>query len=151
TPDLYLKSADEMAALFPEHPEAVANTLAIDERCQVDLPLGGDWVLPDFPVPAGVTGDSFVLAKVYEGARQRYRCDVRLLADKLTTEQKQIMARIDYELEVIAKKVYSAYFLIVADFTVWAKQQGIAVGPGRGSAAGSIVSYCMQIPGIDPL
>lgn len=150
TPDLYLKSTEEMAALFPEHPEAMSNTVKIAERCTVELEIGGEWELPHFPVPEGHTVDTYLKQKVYEGMQWRYGIN-SAQQDMLTEDQKAIIARADYELDVIAKKGYSAYFLIVSDFTVWAKNQGIAVGPGRGSAAGSIVSYCMNITGIDPM
>lgn len=149
TPDLYLKSTEEMAALFPDHPEAMSNTLKIAEQCNVELAIGGEWVLPHFPVPEGHTVDSYLHQQVYEGVKWRYGFDP--IQPELTEAQQVVKTRADYELEVIAKKGYSAYFLIVSDFTVWAKNQGIAVGPGRGSAAGSLVSYCMNITGIDPI
>src|SRR5690606_11652500 len=123
----------------------------VAERCHVELNLGGDWVLPHYPVPEGDTVDTYLRKKVYEGMQWRYGIDSSVDLEKLPEEQKKIRASVDYELDVIATKGYSAYFLIVSDFAVWAKEQGIAVGPGRGSAAGSIVSYCMNITGIDPI
>jgi DNA polymerase-3 subunit alpha len=151
TPDLYLKSTEEMALLFPDHPEAMTNTVMLAKRCNVEFEVGGEWVLPYFPVPEGHTVDTYLHQQVYEGVKWRYDIDLDLPEEQLTDKQKVIKTRADYELDVIAKKGYSAYFLIVSDFTVWAKNQGIAVGPGRGSAAGSIVSYCMNITGIDPM
>ena len=150
-PTLYLKSTEEMSELFPDHPEAMANTLKIAERCNVELKLGGDWIWPYFPVPEGETVDTHLRQLTYEGMQWRYGIDSSIDIESLSADHKAIRARVDYELDVIAKKGYSAYFLIVSDFTVWAKNQGIAVGPGRGSAAGSIVSYCMNITGIDPI
>lgn len=150
-PTLYMKSTEEMAQLFPDHPEAMENTLKIAERCNVEIKLGGDWIWPYFPVPEGDTVDTHLRNLVYEGMKWRYGVDAAIDLEQLPDEHKIIRARVDYELDVIAKKGYSAYFLIVSDFTVWAKNQGIGVGPGRGSAAGSIVSYCMNITGIDPI
>ncbi len=150
-PTLYMKSTEEMAELFPDHPQAMANTLKIAERCNVEFKLGGDWIWPYFPVPEGETVDTHLQKLTYDGMKWRYGIDGATSPDQLPEDQKVIRARVDYELDVIAKKGYSAYFLIVSDFTVWAKNQGIAVGPGRGSAAGSIVSYCMNITGIDPI
>ncbi len=151
TPDLYLKTAEEMAQVLPNHPEAMANTVKIAERCNVEIQIGGDWVLPYFPVPEGHNVDTYLREKVYEGMKWRYDVDGSIPLEELSDKDKTIRQRADYELEVIATKGYSAYFLIVSDFTVWAKDQGIAVGPGRGSAAGSLVSYCMNITGIDPI
>lgn len=150
-PTLYMKSAEEMAELFPEHPEAMENTLKVAERCNVEIKLGGDWIWPSFPVPEGHDVDTYLKELTYKGMEWRYGIDSTKEMDELSEDQKVIKARVDYELDVIAKKGYSAYFLIVSDFTVWAKEQGIGVGPGRGSAAGSIVSYCMNITGIDPI
>src|SRR5690606_11398668 len=142
---------EEMATVLPDHPEAMTNTVRIAERCNVEIPIGGDWVLPHFPVPEGHTVDTYLKERVYQGMMWRYNVDGSKPLDDLTDKEKVIRQRADYELEVIATKGYSAYFLIVSDFTVWAKDQGIAVGPGRGSAAGSLVSYCMNITGIDPI
>jgi DNA polymerase-3 subunit alpha len=151
TPDLFLKSVEQMALLFPDYPEAMSNTVEIAQRCSVDFELGGDWVLPYFPVPEGESVDSYLRSMSYQGMEERYGFSATTPVASLSELQQKILTRVDYELDVIKTKGYSAYFLIVSDFTVWAKNQGIAVGPGRGSAAGSIVSYCMSITGIDPI
>lgn len=138
SPDFYMKSQEEMANLFVEVPEAISNTGKIADMCSVEITLG-KWIMPKYEVPNEQTLDDYLKAQVLEGAEKRYGA--------LTTE---IQERIDYELSVILKKGYSTYFLTVADFVNWAKDQGISVGPGRGSAAGSVVSYCLRITDIDP-
>ena len=137
--EFYLKSADEMAALFPEYPDALSNTWLIAERCQVDFEF--DILhLPEFPVPAGLNADDYLEKLCQERLAWRYR--------EITPE---IRERLAYELAVIRKMGYSGYFLIVWDFVNYAREQAIPVGPGRGSAAGSIVSYLLGITNIDPL
>ena len=135
----YVRSPQEMGELFADMPEALENTLAIAERCNVDIPVGA-WILPKYQPPDGSTPDEHIRRLVYESAERKYRP---------VTEE--IRTRIDYELEVIIEKGYSTYMLIVADYVNWAKEHGIAVGPGRGSAAGSLVSYLLNVTGIDPL
>ncbi|MBV9120822.1 MAG: DNA polymerase III subunit alpha, partial [Chloroflexi bacterium] len=135
----YVRSPGEMAALFPDHPEAIENSLAIAERCHVDIP-SGNWILPHYEPPDGSRPEDYIRRQVYQSAEQRYR-----------PLSEEIKARIEYELDVIIEKGYATYMLIVADYVNWAKEQGIAVGPGRGSAAGSLVSYLLNITGIDPL
>ncbi len=139
TNEFYLKSGDEMAALFPAHPEAVANTVRIAERCNVTLEFGKLY-LPEFPIPAGLTADAYLRQLCLERLPARYPA-----AGKTETD------RLDYELGVIAQMGFASYFLIVWDFVSYARQEGIAVGPGRGSAAGSIVAYLLGITNIDPL
>ena len=138
SPDFYLKTPDEMANLFVETPEAVLNTGKIADMCNVEITLG-KWIMPKYEVPTDETLDEYLEKLVMIGAQKRY--------GKIISETKE---RIDYELSVIFKKGYSTYFLTVADFVNWAKSQGISVGPGRGSAAGSVVSYCLSITDIDP-
>ncbi|HSD98428.1 MAG TPA: DNA polymerase III subunit alpha [Patescibacteria group bacterium] len=138
SPDFYMKSQDEMESLFAQTPEAVTNTGKIADMCQVDITLG-KWVMPKYEIPEGTTLDEYLEKHVFEGAKKRY--------GDVTEEIKE---RIAYELSVIFKKGYSTYFLTVADFVNWAKDHGISVGPGRGSAAGSVVSYCLNITDIDP-
>jgi DNA polymerase-3 subunit alpha len=135
----YVRSPQQMAELFPELPEALENTLAIAERCHVDIPMG-DWILPKYAPPDGSRPEDYIRRLVYQGAERKYHP---------VTEE--VRRRIEYELDVITHKGLCTYFLIVADFVNWAKDNGIAVGPGRGSAAGSIVSYLLNITGIDPL
>ncbi|CAN5272681.1 DNA polymerase III subunit alpha [soil metagenome] len=138
--EFYFKSSEEMAARFPDHPEALANTGWIAERCDVELDFGKVH-LPAFPLPPEHrTLEALLEALAREGLAERY--------DPVTDE---IRERFEYELEVIQKTGYAGYFLIVADFIAYARSRKIAVGPGRGSAAGSLVAYCLGITNIDPL
>jgi len=137
--EFYLKSPEEMASLFSYIPEALENTIRIAESCNVTLDFGTIH-LPSFRVPEGLTEDEYLNRLCYKGARERY--------PEITGEIKQ---RLDYELETIKKMGYSSYFLIVWDFINFARQNGIMVGPGWGSAAGSLVAYCLYITNIDPL
>jgi DNA polymerase-3 subunit alpha len=139
SPDFYIKSQDEMTGLFVQTPEAIENTVKIADRCNVEIPLD-KWIMPLFEVPGGKTAAEYIKVKVDEGLKKRYQ--------EIT---KEITDRVDYELSVILKKGYETYILIVADFVNWAKDQGITVGPGRGSNAGSIVSYALNISDVDPL
>ncbi len=138
SPDFYIKSAEEMQKLFPDVPEAIENTVKIAEACNVEIELG-KWHMPIFDVPDGKTASEYLTELTYKGMKHRY--------SEVTDEIKK---RVDYELSVIIKKQYETYFLIVSDFVNWAKDQGIAVGPGRGSAAGSVVSYVLNITDVDP-
>ena len=137
-PELYLKTAEEMAALFPDDPEAIANTVKIAELCDIDLPLG-TFVPPHFEVPGGVTPDQ-QLRKLAEAGVQR----------KYGTVTAEIGARLEHELTVIQKTGYAAYILIVQDFIAFAQQRGILTAV-RGSAGGSLVNYCIDLTDIDPL
>ena len=139
TQEFYIKDADEMAALFPEHPEALANTVKIAERCQVDFEFG-KYHLPEFDVPEGYTSLEYLQKLCDEGFARRYPDD-----------DGTVRGRLQYEIDMIAKMGFVDYFLIVSDFIGYAKSQGIPVGPGRGSAAGSIVSYCLGITDLDPI
>ena len=142
TPELYFKSAAEMAALFREHPEAVANTLAIAERCNVEIEFGVP-KYPDYPPPAGLTQNGYLRQIVDAGLRERY--------GTRATEDPVIRERLERELALLESQGFVNYFLIVWDFIDWARQHGIPVGPGRGSAAGSMVAYAMRITDIDPI
>lgn len=139
TDEFYLKTPDQMQALFSHVPEAITNTLKIAERCQLELELGGRH-LPKFPLPEGVDASGYLRQLAAEGARARYG-DIR----------GEVEERLSHELGIIEQMGYCDYFLIVWDFVRFAKENGIMVGPGRGSAAGSIVSYCLGITQIDPL
>lgn len=139
SPDFYLRSPEEMQGLFIQYPEAISNTADIAKRCTVEIETG-KWVLPHFPVPGEETPESYLSKLANERVAERY--------GQITEEIKN---RLNYELSVITKKGYSTYFLVVADFVNWAKKQGITVGPGRGSAAGSLVAYAMRITELDPL
>lgn len=139
--DYSLASAVEMAERFKAWPEALERTQQIAARCQVTLPLGTIHI-PYYGLPEGVTADQ----------QLRQLCEVNMPKQYLTeAEQSDARRRLDYELEVIAKTGFASYFLIVQDFVNWAKSQHIVVGPGRGSAAGSIVAYLTRITNIDPL
>ena len=140
----YVKSAEEMHALFADHPDTWRSTLEIAERCRVEIEFGTHH-LPAFPVPEKSTEAEELRRKVYEGAVERYPGSSPA---ELPTEVRE---RIDYELGVINQMGFPAYFLIVADLCDYARRVGIRVGPGRGSAAGCIVSYCTGITQLDPL
>ena len=136
----YLKSEAEMRRLFPGRDDVYANSQAIADRCEFDFEKR--FFLPDFPRPAGyTTNDDLLVALAEEGAARRY-------GDPLPESVRQ---RLDYELGVITKVGYAGYFLIVEDFIRWARSRGIPVGPGRGSAAGSLVSYALGVTNVDPL
>lgn len=138
SPDFYIKSPDEMRGLFIKHPDAIENTVKVAERCNVEIQLG-KWILPKFDVPGDKSPGEYLKELVQEGLKERYG-----------QISKEIQERADYELEIILKKGYETYFLTVADFVNWAKSKAISVGPGRGSAAGSVVSYALNITDIDP-
>ncbi|MEX2013292.1 MAG: DNA polymerase III subunit alpha [Candidatus Levyibacteriota bacterium] len=139
SPDFYMKSKEEMSGLFLQTPEALENTSKIADMCNVEL-IMGKWTMPVFDVPDGKTSNEYIKGQVNDGLTRRY--------GEITPE---IRKRADYELSIILNKGYETYILIVADFVNWAKGQGITVGPGRGSAAGSIVSYALNITDVDPL
>ncbi len=138
SPDFYLKSAEEMKAAFAQYPEAVKNTVKIAEECNLEIELG-KWKMPIFEVPEEFDSKSYLQHLVDTRIHERY--------SEITPE---IRERVNYELEVIFNKGYETYFLVVQDFVNWAKDNGISVGPGRGSAAGSVVSYILSITDIDP-
>jgi len=140
SPDHYLKSANEMKQLFPDFPDALKNTLAIAEKCNLNISTG-KWILPDYPLPKTEKSSEKYLRKLsLIGLKKRF--------SKLTPELKK---RLNYELDVICNKGFATYFLIVQDFVNWSKKQGIRVGPGRGSVAGSLVAFALRITSIDPL
>ena len=137
--ELYLKSEEEMRALFPELQEAADNTVAIAERCNYDFEFG-HYHLPRFKLPAGETDSFAYLQKLCEkGFAERF------------PDRPQVHEQLEYELNMIKKMGFVDYFLIVSDFIGYAKRNGIPVGPGRGSAAGSVVSYCLHITDVDPI
>ena len=138
--DYYLKSEEEMAALFADYPEALENTAKIATRCQVDFTFG-ELQLPFYPLPEHFESDDAYL---------RALCEERL-SSRYADVTDEIRTRLDYELDVIHGMGYASYFLIVWDFIVYARGHGVEVGPGRGSAAGSIVAYLLGITNIDPL
>ena len=141
-PEYWLKSYEEMSALFPDDPEVIENTVRIAEQCDLEIAIGQS-LLPHFPLPlkeTAQTADDYLKQLVFTGLKNRY--------SKITTEIEQ---RVSYELSVIRDMEFAGYFLIVQDFVQFARNSGISVGPGRGSAAGSIVAYALQITNIDPL
>jgi DNA polymerase III subunit alpha len=140
TNEFYIKSSEEMAESFAEWPEAVPSTLEIAERCQLKIELGS-LLLPRYPTPDGEEPEAMLRRIAGEGLRARY-------GDPPPAEA---MERLEFELGVIEEMGFSSYFLIVWDFVRFAKQNGVAVGPGRGSAAGSIASYSLDITDLDPL
>ena len=137
----YLKSPAEMRALFSGVPEACDNTLVIAERCQTSFDEGVGTYMPEFPVPAGESETSWFIKEVNTGLAERFPEGVPDYAIK----------QAEYEEEVIIGKGYAGYFLVVADFINWAKRNGIRVGPGRGSGAGSMCAYAMKITDLDPV
>lgn len=141
-PELYFKSGEEMAALFADRPDAITNTLVIAERCHAKLEFGQS-KYPDYLPPEGKTREGYLRELCEEGVRSRY--GERSLTDP------EISKRFEFELSVLYKTGFTSYFLIVWDFINYAKSKGIPVGPGRGSAAGSIIAYVLGITDLDPL
>jgi len=141
-PELYFKSPEQMRALFAELPEACDNTLAIAERCGFEMEFGQP-KYPAYEAPAGTTREAFLRELCYAGLQKRY--GGRAGSDA------ELQERLSYELSVIEKTGFVSYFLIVWDFINYAKTQGIPVGPGRGSAAGSLIAYVLDITDIDPI
>ena len=135
----YLKSPTEMLALFSELPEAVKNTVGVAERCNLELKFG-QILLPKYSVPEGYTLESYLRKLTEEGLRKRF-----------PNPGPEVITRLNGELNVIQKMGFAGYFLVVWDFITFARSRGIPVGPGRGSAAGSLVAYCLGITNIDPL
>jgi DNA polymerase-3 subunit alpha len=146
----YLRSPEEMAELFADIPEAIENTVEIARRCNVELTLG-KYFLPDFPVPEGMTMDEFFRREAREGLERRLAKLFDPAAPDFAEKRKPYDERLEIELNVIIQMGFPGYFLIVADFIQWAKRNGIPVGPGRGSGAGSLVAYALMITDLDPL
>jgi len=140
---LYVKSPEEMWAAFEEVPEACLNTIKIAEQCNVNIELG-NLHLPQYNVPEGYTVESYFEHLARSGLHKR-------LAKVPADEQKRYLERLDFELKVIIEKQYAGYYLIVWDFINYSKENGIPVGPGRGSGAGSLVAYALGITDIDPI
>jgi DNA polymerase-3 subunit alpha len=141
-PELYFKSPEEMRGVFRDFPQAIKNTLEIAERCHLDLEFGRS-KYPEYPVPIGKTREGYLRELCYDGVRQRY--------GERAASDPELVRRLDYELGVLEKTGFVSYLLIVWDFIHFAKERGIPVGPGRGSAAGSMVAYVLGITDIDPL
>ena len=139
TEEFYLKSEEELRQLFPNAPEAFENTVKIAQRCNLEF-VFNEYHLPSFPVPEGYTNEEYFRKLCYDGFRERYQQPPQEYVDRL-----------EYEIGVISRMGYVNYYLIVWDFIRYAKEQGIPVGPGRGSGAASIVAYCMHITEVDPM
>ena len=149
TSQQYLRSTEEMLELFSDIPEALANTVEIAKRCNLEMTLGKSF-LPDFPVPTGMTLSEHFVALSNQGLSQRLN---KIFPEAISSDERvQIyQKRLDDELSVIIEMGFPGYFLIVADFIQWAKDNGIPVGPGRGSGAGSLVAYVLNITDLDPI
>ncbi len=146
----YLRSPAEMCELFADIPEALENSVEIARRCNLELTLGEN-VLPEFPVPEGMTTDSFFRMQAEEGLNKRLDFLFDTSAENFAEIRKPYDERLAHELKVIIDMGFPGYFLIVADFIKWGKANGVPVGPGRGSGAGSLVAYVLEITDLDPI
>ncbi|MBK1719661.1 DNA polymerase III subunit alpha [Thiocystis violacea] len=146
----YLRTPAEMAELFADLPEALENSVEIAKRCNLELKLGKNY-LPAFPVPTGMTTDSFFAEQSRKGLAWRLERLFDPTAPDFAEKQRLYSERLELELSVIIQMGFPGYFLIVADFIQWAKDNGIPVGPGRGSGAGSLVAYALKITDLDPI
>ena len=146
----YLRTPEEMVELFSDIPEALENTVEIAKRCNIELTLGKN-VLPDFPVPTGVSVDEHFRTISAKGLDERLEVLFDRQASDFQEKHKIYHERLNVELDVIINMGFPGYFLIVADFIQWAKDHDIPVGPGRGSGAGSIVAYALKITDLDPI
>ena len=150
TDQQYLRSPQEMTELFADIPEAIANTVHIARRCNLVLELGKPY-LPDYPVPQGLTMDEYFRQLSHEGLDRRLSQLFDTEGESFAARQAQYRERLEFELTTIIQMGFPGYFLIVMDFIGWAKQHDIPVGPGRGSGAGSLVAYALDITDLDPL
>ncbi|WJW76590.1 DNA polymerase III subunit alpha [Thiohalobacter sp. IOR34] len=146
----YLKTPEEMAELFADIPEALENTVEIARRCNLELTLGKNF-LPDFPIPDGLTEAEYFRQLAREGLEKRLDRLFDRNAPDFAERRRPYDERLETELEVIIQMGFPGYFLIVADFIQWAKANGVPVGPGRGSGAGSLVAYALTITDLDPI
>lgn len=149
TAEQYFKTQAEMAELFADIPSALSNSVEIAKRCNLTLTLGKNY-LPQFPTPNGESLEEYLIAESRAGLAKRLDLlypDAQLRAEK----ERAYQARLDFEVNVIVQMGFAGYFLIVADFINWAKRNGVPVGPGRGSGAGSVVAYSLGITDLDPL
>jgi len=150
TDQLYFKSPEEMAREFAHVPEALENTVRIADRCRLEIPLG-EYHFPVFPLEEGESIEDRFEKEVLEGFERRLKQIQKRRPHFGSREREEYDKRLRYEIDVIREMGFAAYFLIVADFIGYAKKQGIPVGPGRGSAAGSLVAYVMEITDLDPI
>ncbi|MEM7259328.1 MAG: DNA polymerase III subunit alpha, partial [Pseudomonadota bacterium] len=146
----YLRSADEMATLFADIPQALENTVQIAMRCNLEISLG-EPRLPDFPVPDGMTESDFLRTLSQQGLEWRLNHLFDTSATDFANTRKPYDERLKIELDVIIQMGFPGYFLIVSDFMKWSRDNGVPVGPGRGSGAGSLVAYALGITDVDPL
>ena len=146
----YLKTADEMAELFSDLPEALENTVEIARRCTLDIRLGENF-LPEFPIPEGLTLEEYFEKVAQEGLEKRLAGILDPDAPDYAERRAEYDQRLQFELGIINQMGFPGYFLIVADFIQWGKQHQVPVGPGRGSGAGSLVAYAMDITDLDPI
>ncbi len=141
-PELYFKNGDEMAALFPDHPDAISNTVRIAERCDIEFDFKST-KYPAYEPPPGKDRSAYLRELCFTGLRERY--------GERAEQSEELLERLEYELGIIEKTGFVSYFLIVWDFINYARERGIPVGPGRGSAAGSLIAYVLRITDLDPL
>jgi DNA polymerase-3 subunit alpha len=146
----YLRSPEEMQQLFEDIPEALQNTIEIAQRCNLEVRLGESF-LPQFPIPEGETTDSYFTRVSKEGLEKRLEILLDPAAEDYQQRRAEYEQRLQVEMDVIINMGFPGYFLIVADFIQWSKDNGIPVGPGRGSGAGSLVAYALKITDLDPL
>ncbi len=146
----YLRSSEEMQELFADIPEALENSVEIAKRCNLELTLGENY-LPDFPVPEGMTIDDYLIEVSRQGLEERFQQHSAFGSGSEEENRRVYYDRLETELKVITQMGFPGYFLIVADFIQWAKNNTIPVGPGRGSGAGSLVAYVLKITDLDPI
>ncbi|OMH39172.1 DNA polymerase III subunit alpha [Motiliproteus sp. MSK22-1] len=146
----YFRSQAEMVELFEDIPEALANTLEIAKRCNIEIELG-KYYLPAYPIPDGMTMDEFFIDVSKKGLEERLDVILDKNDPDYAEKRKPYDERLDFELKIIIEMGFPGYFLIVMDFIQWGKDNGVPVGPGRGSGAGSLVAYCQKITDLDPL
>ncbi|MGA9395449.1 MAG: DNA polymerase III subunit alpha, partial [Azonexus sp.] len=149
TAEQYFKTQAEMGELFADLPEALENTLEIARRCNIELTLGKNF-LPDFPIPSGMTIDEYLVAEAEKGLEVRL-AELYPDPEERRKRRPEYDERLIFECRTILQMGFPGYFLIVADFINWAKNNGVPVGPGRGSGAGSLVAYSLRITDLDPL
>jgi DNA polymerase-3 subunit alpha len=150
SPEQYLKTPEQMVELFSDIPEAIANTVEIAKRCSVGLRLGKSF-LPDYPIPAGMTMAEFFVDISRKGLEERLDKLFDRNSPEFPEKYQLYHDRLDFELKIINQMGFPGYFLIVMDFIAWAKNNGVPVGPGRGSGAGSLVAYVLKITDLDPI
>jgi DNA polymerase-3 subunit alpha len=143
----YVKSGEEMLELFHDHPQAVHNSMEIAERCALDLPMG-TYHMPEFQVPRGSTREEVLARDAWAGLRRRLGLAPE---EPFAARHQPYVERLEHELSVVCQMGFAGYFLIVADFIGYAKKNGIPVGPGRGSSAGSVAAWSLDITGVDPI